>query len=187
MRKRISMFLLAMFLGFFTAVVPFTEVETAKAENVSKKAVSEELPGRGTILKEFSTKNSYTVLKKGKTVAFQKAGNKNVNIAAVPDKVKFGKTTYKVVAVLDRAFQNNKNLRSVTIGKNVTRIGKDSFGGCKKLSKMVIRSQQLKKVGDNAIKGIRKKAVIDVPNQKKKQYKKLFKDKTGYLSSMKIK
>ena len=34
---------------------------------------------------------------------------------------------------LSSLFKNNKKLTSVTIGKNITKVGKNAFKGCKKL------------------------------------------------------
>ena len=81
----------------------------------------------------------------------------------------------------------HKKLKSVTIGKNVKKIGKEAFYNCKKIKRITIKSANLKSVGKNAIKGINKKATIKVPKKQLKKYKRLFKSKTGYKKSMKIK
>lgn len=93
----------------------------------------------------------------------------------------------KVTEIGSYAFKNCKKLSSVTIGKNVKKIGKEAFRGCSKLKKITIKSSKLKSVGKNAIKGIDKKATIKVPKKKLSKYKKLFKSKTGYKKTMKIK
>jgi len=90
-------------------------------------------------------------------------------------------------AIANKAFKNNKKLKSVTIGKNVKKIGKEAFYNCKKLKRITIKTTKLKSVGKNAIKGIYKKATIKVPKKQLKKYKKLFKSKTGYKKTMKIK
>lgn len=46
-----------------------------------------------------------------------------------------------------------------------------AFYKCKKLKNIKISSLKLKTVGKNAFKGIAKKAKIDVPNKKVKEYK----------------
>ena len=81
------------------------------------------------------------------------------------------------------------NPASVTIGGfkyKVTRIGKKAFSGCKKLKMITIRAKKLKAVGKNAIKGISKKATIRVPKKRQAYYKKLFKARTGFKKTMKI-
>lgn len=89
-----------------------------------------------------------------------------------------------------------KNKKSITIPASIkvrgtiykiTEIKPNAFKGCKKLKKITIKTTKLKTVGKNAFKGINKKAVFRVPKKKYKKYKKLFKSKTGYKKTMKIK
>lgn len=49
----------------------------------------------------------------------------------IPATVKYVGVTYKVTSVADRAFRNNKKVTNLTVGKNVTKIGKNAFSGCK--------------------------------------------------------
>ena len=128
----------------------------------------------------------------------------------IPATYKYNGVVWKVTSIADNAFKNNKKITQVTIGDNVTTIGKNAFSGCKalkkviigkkvktigakafynckKLKSIIIKSTVLKKVGKNAIKNIHKKCVIKAPKKKLKAYKKLFKKKTGYKKSMKIK
>lgn len=121
------------------------------------------------------------------TVTYMKSTNSNATSITIPDKVTVDEITYKVTAVSSKAFKNNKKLKSVTIGKNVKTIGKEAFYNCKKLKKITIKSSALKSVEKNAIKNIEKKATIKVPKSKLKKYKSLFKSKTGYKKTMKIK
>lgn len=92
----------------------------------------------------------------------------------------------RVTAVSDRAFSNMTKLTKVTIGKNVTSVGKKAFLGDKKLKKIYVKSKKLKKVEKQALKGISSKAVIEVPDSRKKAYKKIFKGR-GQKKSVKIK
>ena len=112
---------------------------------------------------------------------------KSVTSVKIPDTVVIDGFTYTVGAIAKNAFKGCKKLKSVTIGKNVWYIGDNAFNGCKKLKSITIKSKKLTKVGKNAIKGIAKKAKIKVPKSKLKKYKKLFRKKTGYKKSMKIK
>ncbi len=104
----------------------------------------------------------------------------------VPDTVTVDGITYTVTSVADKAFANNKKLKSVTISKNITTIGKNAFSGCKNLKNIVIKSTKLKKIGKKAFKGIHKKAVIKVPKKQYAKYKKLFK-KAGLSKTVRIK
>ncbi len=94
---------------------------------------------------------------------------------------------YKVTAICDNAFVNQKKLKSVIIGKHVTSIGKNAFKGCKKLKKIKIKSTSLKKIGKNAFQGIHKKAVFTCKKKNVKNYKKKLNAKTGFKKTMKVK
>lgn len=86
-----------------------------------------------------------------------------------------------------KAFKKCVALKKITLQTKVKKLGEQTFYGCKQLKTITIKSKQLKSVGKNAIKNIKKNATIKVPKAKKKAYKKLFKSKTGYKKSMKIK
>lgn len=124
---------------------------------------------------------------KTKEVTYVKPKNSKKTSVTIPPTIKINGYTYKVTAIADKAFKNNKNIKSITIGKNVKKIGKEAFYNCKKLSKITIKSAVLKTVGKNAIKNIHKKATIKVPKKQLSKYKKLFKSKTGFKKTMKIK
>jgi hypothetical protein len=133
---------------------------------------------------------SYKVTKSSaekKEVTFTGRVSKTKTSVKVPDTVKIDGQIYKVTAISDKAFKNNSKLKSVTIGKNITKIGKEAFSGCKKLSKITIKSTKLKSVSKNALKGINAKATIKVPKKQLSAYKKLFNGKAGFKKTMKIK
>ena len=91
----------------------------------------------------------------------------------------FLSAAYTVTGIADKAFSGNKKLKSVTIGKNVTSIGKEAFRNCKNLNKITLKSTKLTKnsIGKNALKGTNKNLVIKVPKSKVKDYQKYFKNK----------
>ena len=105
--------------------------------------------------------------------------------AVLPGVVKLSGGDYQVTAIAPKAFYNNKKLKSVTVGRYTTIIGKECFRGCKALKKITVKTKTLKKVGKNALKGIHSKAVIRVPKAKLKAYGKLLKGK-GQKSTVKI-
>ena len=90
-----------------------------------------------------------------------------------------------MTAIANNAIKKAKKLTKVTIGANVTTIGKKAFAGCKNLKKITVKSRKLTKVGKKAFKGINKKAVIKVPKKCRKAYTKLFKNK-GQAKSVQI-
>lgn len=115
-----------------------------------------------------------------KTVAYVAAKNskKSVSVpATVKVKVDGKKVTYKVTSIKDKAFKGNKKIKTITVSKNITVIGKDAFKNCGKLKTIVIKSTNITKVGKDALKGTAKNLVIKVPAGKVSAYKKLFKNK----------
>ena len=149
------------------------------------------IPATGYVKGTSFQKGSYAykvLTQKGKKGTVVCTGaTKKVTKVSIPKTVKIGGITFTVTEIGDNAFKSNTKLKSVTIGANVTKIGKNAFSGCKKLSKITIKGSKLKSVGKNAIKGINKKATIKVPKSKLKKYKSLFKSKTGFKKSMKVK
>lgn len=69
----------------------------------------------------------------------------------------------------------------------VTGIARRAFDKCRRLRKITIKATRLKKIGKYAIRGIYRKAVIRVPKNRRKAYKKLFRAGTGFKKSMKLK
>ena len=123
---------------------------------------------------------------KAKTVSYKGTKKKKAAKITIPATVKSGNQVYKVTAIADNAFKNNKKIKTVVVGKNVRTIGKKAFYGCKNLKKITVQSSIIKKVGAKAFKGINKKAVIKVPSKKYKAYKKVFKGK-GQAKTVTIK
>ncbi len=144
-------------------------------------------PEKGTILTVGTM--VYKVTKPGTsggTVGFVKSTNTKVKSITVPASISVEGITYKVTSIEAKAFKNNKKLQKAVIGTNVERIGKEAFSGCKNLKSLTIKSKKLTSVGKNAVKNIKKNAVIHCPAKKVNAYKKLFAGKTGYKKTMKI-
>jgi len=143
------------------------------------------------------------------TATLTGASKKLLSKLNVPAKIPYQGYGFKVTAIGKKAF-SKKKLKSVVIGDNVKTIGDSAFAECKKLTSVTIgtgmvnignkvfyhdkalktitiRSKYLKKVGNKAVSGIHRKAVIKVPSGKYSSYKKLFRNKTGFTSEMKLK
>ena len=128
--------------------------------------------------------------KKNPTVTITKFTDKKAKKLTIPATVKVKGVTYKVTAISDKAFKGNKKLTTVTIGSNVTKIGKEAFSGCKNLKKIIVTAGKLKTISKNAFKGINKKATITVKGTKKAKTalkKQLKKKSIGYVKTWKIK
>ena len=130
---------------------------------------------------------SYTV--KSYTEAEYKApASAKASKVAIPDTITIAGHKLNVTSIAKNAFRGNKSLKTLVIGKNIERIGKNAFFNCKKLKKIKINTSQLtlKKIGKNAFKGTAKKASVKVPKKKLKLYKKILKKK-GLSKIAKIK
>lgn len=135
--------------------------------------------------------NTYEIIRKGSiegkgTVSYACA-KKNAKFVTIPAMVTINEVAYEVTTISNNAFAGNKKITRVTIGKNVTKIGKNAFKNCSSLKKVTVKTKKLSAIGKNAFKGVHKKVFFKVPAGKKKAYKKLWKAKTGYKKSMKIK
>lgn len=108
----------------------------------------------------------------GKTVTAVKMNGKKTAVS-IPASVKILGISFQVTQIGTKAFAGNKNLKKVTIGKNVQKIGKKAFYNCKKLRYIKIKSQKLnaKNVGARAFAKTSPKAVVRVPKAKKTAYR----------------
>lgn len=113
------------------------------------------------------------------TVEYSAAAKGVKGTITIPAQVTIKGVTYKVTSVGASACRNRAGITKVIIGKNVTKIGKRVFSGCKKLKKVTVKTTKLTEstVGSNAFSGISSGVVVKVPESKVKAYRKLFKKK----------
>lgn len=105
----------------------------------------------------------------------------------IPSTITVQGITFKVTAIAEKAFRNDKNLKSVVIGSNVKKIGKQAFEKCKKLSSVTFKGKKAPTIGKAAFKGIKKKANVQVAgSMKKSQVKRLQKRMKTAAPSVKI-
>ncbi len=111
-------------------------------------------------------------------VQYVEPTKKSVVSVTIPDTIKAGGKTYKVVSIGDYALNDSgRTLKKVTIGSNVTCIGKMAFRYAEKLKTMTIKTTHLTKenVKLASFYSMNKKVVITVLEQKLKEYKKILK------------
>ncbi len=156
-------------------------------------ACGKQKTGNATILKKGKksvdsiSKHVYKVTRTGfknGTVEFVKTRDQN-SLLLIPDKIKIDGISYKVTSVAKNALKNNKNVKKITIGKNVEEIKANAFWGCRNLRFITIQSKNLQRVGKGAFKGIQAKAKIKVPPNKLESYKRILSRK-GQKSTVKI-
>ena len=134
----------------------------------------------GKLFKDKLTNASYIITSEepnNLTIAYVSSSGENNGIETIPEDVTINGKKYKVTEIKANAFKNNKKLKKITIGKNIKKIGKNAFLGCKNLKTVTIMTKKLTKktVGVNAFKGINDKAKVRVPKSKLKSYKKILK------------
>lgn len=150
-----------------------------------------QLDANGKVLStKYKVEGIIYTLQSNRTFAFSADNTKALKKKSsyvISDVVVAGGNKYKVTAVEAGAFRNLKKLKSVVIGENVKKIGKDAFRGCKKLKKISFLGKKVKEIGSKAFQGIAKKAKINCPKAKKKAYQKLIKKSGVNLKKTKIK
>jgi hypothetical protein len=103
----------------------------------------------------------------------------------IPDSVEYSGCTLKVTDVAQNFMKGNKKVQNVTIGANVTTIGKCAFYNCKKLKKVTVKSEKITAFGQKAFGKNARKFTLKVPKSSKKNYKKLL--KKARLKTIKLK
>ncbi|WP_029322134.1 phage tail tip lysozyme [Butyrivibrio sp. AE3004] len=148
---------------------------------------------RGTLARDVywpKYKDITSKLKKGKTyvteegvfkatgdfeVMFKGMADKGASELEIPNKVLIGEVSAKVTSIAPNACKKNKNVENVTIGTNVTKIGKNAFYGCSNLQEISIKSKKIKTFSKNCFKKIADDAEFYVKGSSKKKYAKMLK------------
>ena len=111
---------------------------------------------------------------KGSKASLAGVTDRNIKNLVIPDTVTANGKTYKVTEIEPIACRALGKLASLTIGKNVKKIGQFAFADCKKLKKITVLSTKLKTVAAGAFENIKKTAAFKCPKGKASKYKKLF-------------
>ncbi|WP_395026288.1 leucine-rich repeat domain-containing protein, partial [Robinsoniella sp.] len=182
----------------------------AVKESIQSLVVKPSLPVKNSSHKVGSLIYKVTKSTAGsRTVMLVKPSRRTLSSVKIPDTVELNGYTFQVTSIGKNAFKGNNRLKaasvgkyvesigdgafykctkltSITIGSGLRTIGKKTFYGNKLLKTIKIKSSKLNKAGSQCLKGISTKAVIDVPNKKVKDYKKVFSGK-GQSGNVKIK
>lgn len=105
--------------------------------------VTPAMPKKNTVLNDSSSKCGVKVSStstKNPTVTYTKSTNTKAANITIPATVTIDNVTYKVTSVATSAFSGNNKFTKVTIGKNITSIGKNAFKNCTKLKSIVMKS-----------------------------------------------
>lgn len=161
--------------------------QTTQAPQTGQQTPGSQQPVAGMVGEKFKINgNTYQLTSNGTqaTAALVKGSKKKAKVV-VPSAVKKNGVTVYVTAIGNNAFKNRKKVKTVVIGKNVQRIGKKAFAGCRNLRKITVKSRMVRMVGKKAFQSISSRAVIKVPKQSLKRYQKLFRNK-GQRRTVKI-
>lgn len=112
---------------------------------------------------------------KGKTVFYAESAKGAKGSVKIQDSIKVCGKTYKVYGISSEAFKGNKKITSVTIGKNVVKIGKKAFYKCSKLKNVKINSKSLNSIGSKAFYGNAKMLKVKVPKTRLSKYRSMIK------------
>lgn len=97
-----------------------------------------------------------------------KVANKDAAAVAIPASVEYVdedmNVRFKVTAINGNAFKGMKNLETVSIGKNVTTIGRAAFWRDSKLATVIFNGSKTTNIAKNAFGKIAKDAVFTVKN-----------------------
>nr|MCR5543638.1 Ig-like domain-containing protein [Eubacterium sp.] len=109
------------------------------------------------------------------TVEFVKPYNSKTKVVTIKPSVKIGGVTFEITSIAANTFKGNVNITKLTIGKNITTIGKNACNGATKLKTIIFKSTKVKKIGANAFKNIYKKAKFKLTKKRFKKYRKMVK------------
>ena len=158
-----------------SASTPAPASEQSKQPQASESQKSEP---KGSKLKKNGNKYMVTsASKKTPTIKYTGSSDKTKKKVIIPKTVTIDGVEYKVTSIGKKAFRNNKSLKEVVIGKNITKIETKAFYGCKNLRKVTFQTTTLSKksVGKNACGKINNKASYLIPSEKLKKYKRWLK------------
>jgi hypothetical protein len=119
------------------------------------------------------------------TVKFIGLVKAEVSIVNIPEVVSYGGVTYKVTLISANCVKDNKSIRELVVGKNMTGICAKAFNDCKNLSKIKLKSKSIVKMNNKAFKGVSSKAVFYTYHSQITKYKTMLKNAGVKKPSMK--
>lgn len=140
------------------------EMEKVQEELEKLKNPEPALPQVGSTVEVDGVQYRVTDVQK-KTAEVSGVSDRTASKVKIASDVKVGDLSFKVTAIAAGAFKGCGKLKSVTIGKNVSVIGKDVFFRCAKLANITFRGKKTPKIAKRAFKGIQKTCKITVPKK----------------------
>lgn len=121
------------------------------------------IPAKGTLIQSGGVRYRITKsdAKKGTAVAEKLISQKKARVK-IPATVQKDGYSFRVTAIGSQAFLNAKKLEEVTVGENVSKIGKKSFYQCPKLRSVIFKGKKAPGIGKGAFQKIAKKCKVTV-------------------------
>ena len=157
--------------------------------NVSTVTVKSAIPANGTAVTKSGIR--YKVTKSPASISL--AGTAMITretikhkTFTVPSGIYINKCRFNITGIYAKAFYKDTKLKSLSIGANVTTIGKQACYKCKNLKTVTIKTKKLKSIGKSAFKGCSKGMTFKIIKSKYSKYTKMLK-KSGLPSGTKFK
>ncbi|WP_026527101.1 leucine-rich repeat protein [Butyrivibrio sp. VCD2006] len=115
-------------------VIPVDSPSTTTTETGYKKGDKFTDPTSGAIY----------VITSDSEVRFEAISNKKVSKIIIPENVTIGSKKYAVTSIGSKAFKNCKKLKSIIVGKNVSKLNKNAFKGLKDGTKITLTAKNKK-------------------------------------------
>ncbi len=155
--------------------------QTPQWTPMATSKLSQKKPARKGKLITDSKGNRYKVTSsnaKNPTVTFYSAKMTTKKVT-MSKSVRIDGVRYCITAVRSRAFEGHRKVTSIRLGSKVNTIGDRAFRNCKKLEKLYIQSSNLKPedIGERVFENVPRDLKIYVPEKKKDEYRKMFREK----------
>ncbi len=155
--------------------------QTPQWTPMATSKLSQKKPARKGKLITDSKGNRYKVTSsnvKNPTVTFYSA-KMTAKKVTMSKSVRIDGVRYCITAVRSRAFEGHRKVTSIRLGSKVNTIGDRAFRNCKKLEKLYIQSTNLKPedIGERVFENVPRDLKIYVPEKKKDEYRKMFREK----------
>lgn len=156
---------------------PSPQPTPANPDNQASGQEEQTIPGTSdaSFLVTFSVGNNDYEIDESGNATVTAESNKKIKKVTIGSVVKHDGKTYKITEIEKNAYKNCKKLTSISIGKNIEKIGSGAFRGCVNLKKITIRGNNLNSVGSGSFKNINKNAKIIIICKDKKTFNKLVK------------
>lgn len=165
---------------------------STKSNSQSGKGKQAATLKKGMIIKDKKSNGIYkitSISRTSGTVTYQRPLKKKA-AATISKTIRYQKRKFRITAIASNAMKNNARLKNLTIEKNIRKIGKRAFSGCKHLCRIRIKTTKLtaKSIGSGAFSKVgekSKKCKIIVPKKKITLYKKILR-KRGLKRKVKL-